>query len=99
MIQFFTSLIKQEREDQLAHYEQIKTVIANNTEEVAEENGQITRPLVMKMFDKFGAKFETSILSKIDTILQTVQNSNANQRFIGLRRSGQDENMSSYSRG
>ena len=53
----------------------------------------------MMMFDEFVAKFETSILSKIDTILQTVQNSNANQRFIGLRRSGQDENTSSDFRG
>ena len=69
MIQNLTSLIKQEREDRLAHYEQIKTVIANKIEEATEGNGQITRPLVMKMFDKFGAKFETSISSKIYTIL------------------------------
>ena len=82
----------------MAHYKQIKTVITNNIEEVAEENGQITRPLVMNMFDEFGAKFETSILSKIDTILQKLQNSNANQTDIGLRRSGQDEIMISYSR-
>ena len=98
MIQNLTSLIKQEREDRLAHYEQIKTVIANNIEEAAEENWVITRPLVMKMFDEFGAKFETYILSKIDTILQTVQNSNVNNMDIGLRRSGQDEIMISYSR-
>ena len=68
MIQNLTSLIKQERKDRLAHYEQIKTVIANKIEEVAEENGKINRPLVMKIFDEFGAKFETYILSKIYTI-------------------------------
>ena len=64
-----------------------------------EENGQITRPLVMKMFDKFGANFETSILSQMDTILQIVQNSNANHTDIVLRCSGLDENKSSDSRG
>ena len=53
----------------------------------------------MKMFDEFGAKFETFILSKIDTILQKVQNNNVNQTDIGLRRSGQHENKSSDSKG
>ena len=68
LIQNLTTLIKQEREDRLEHYESIKTVIADKIEEVAEENGIINRPLVMKIFDEFGAKFETSILSKIYTI-------------------------------
>ena len=72
MIQNLTSLIKQEREDRLAHYEQMKTLISNNIEEVAEENGQISCPLVMNIFDEFGSKFETSISSKMGTILQTV---------------------------
>ena len=99
MIQNLTSIIKQEREDRLAHYEQIKTVIANNIEGAAEENWVITRTLVMKMFDEFGAKFKNYILSKINTILQTVQNSNMNKTNIGLRRSGQDDNMSSDSIG
>ena len=94
VIQNLTSLIKQEREDQLDHYDQIKPVIADKIEEVAEENGKINRPLVMKIFDEFGAKFENSFSSKVDTILQIVQNSNANQTDIGLRRSGQDENKS-----
>ena len=71
----------------MAHYKQIKTVITNNIEEVAEENGQITRPLVMNMFDEFGAKFETSISLKIDTLLQIVQKSNMDQTDIGLSRS------------
>ena len=53
----------------------------------------------MKMFGEFGAKFETSISSKIDTLLHSVQKSNVNETDIGLRRSGQVENMSSYSRG
>ena len=42
----------------------------------------------MKIFDEFGAKFETSISSKTDTILQTVHHSNANQTDIDVRRSG-----------
>ena len=53
----------------------------------------------MKMFDEFGAKFKNYILSKINTILQTVQNSNTNKTNIGLRHSGQDDNMSSDSIG
>ena len=66
---------------------------------MAEENGQITRPLVMKMFDEFGSKFETSISSKIDSLLQTVQQSNDNQTDLCLMNSGQDENTSSDSSG
>ena len=68
-IQDLTSLIKQEREDRLEHYEQIKVAIAEKIEEVADENGHITRPLVIKMFDEFGSKFESAISSKIDSVL------------------------------
>ena len=75
-IQDLTSLIKQEREDRLEHYEQIKVAIAEKIEEVADENGQITRPSVIKMFDEFGSKFESAISSKIDSVLRAVQNGN-----------------------
>ena len=73
-IQDLTSLIKQEREDRLEHYEQIKVTIMEKIEEVADENGQITRPSVIKMFDEFGSKFESAISSKIDSVLRAVQN-------------------------
>ena len=79
-IQNLTSLIRQEREDRLEHYEKNKVVIAEKIEEVAEENRQSTHPSVIKSFDEFGSKFETAISSKIDLVLQAVQNGNREGR-------------------
>ena len=64
----------------MEHYEQIKVTIAEKIEEVAEKNRQINLPSVIKTFDEFGSKFETVIQSKIDVMLQTVQNKNKERR-------------------
>ena len=37
-----TKLIRQEREEQLHHYKEIKATIGDKIEQIAEENGQIT---------------------------------------------------------
>ena len=71
-IQNFSSLIRWEREDKLEYYEQIKVEIVEKIEEVAEENGQITRPSVIKLFNEFDSKFEKAISSKIDIVLQII---------------------------
>lgn len=70
MIKKLTMLVWQEREDRKKHYKEIKSVIAEKIEKVAEENGQITRPLVMKMFGNFQTNVESSISDKIEELLK-----------------------------
>ena len=74
MIKSLTSLVRQERDERLQHYEEIKSVIADKIEQVAEENGQITRPLVLKMFGDFQTTVESSISSKIEALLEAIDN-------------------------
>ena len=80
-IEDLTNLIRQEREDRLVHYENVKIAIVDKIEEVSEANGQITHPSVIKMFDEFGAKIESTISSKIDAVLCAIQNSNRGGRI------------------
>ena len=47
--------------------------ITDKIEKVADENGQITQPSAIKVFDKFGSKSESAISSKIDSVLRTVK--------------------------
>ena len=67
-----TKLIRQEREERLHHYEEIKATIGDKIEQIAEQNGQITRPAVIKLFEDFSEKFQTTITDKIDTVLRSV---------------------------
>ena len=80
-IEDLTNLIRQEREDRLVHYENVKIAIVDKIKEVSETNGQITRPSVIKMFDEFGTKFESAIPSKIDAVLCAIQNINRGGRI------------------
>ncbi len=65
-------LILEEREERRNHYEDMKKIVADKIEEVAETNGQITRPAVERMFDEFGTRFGTHISKKIDDVLRSV---------------------------
>ena len=75
-IESLTSLIREEQNDRARYYEEVKLAIIDRIEEVSEANGQITRPAVIKMFNEFGSKFETAVISKIDYVLLPCQNSN-----------------------
>ena len=75
-IKNLSTLIMQERKDRLQHYEEVKVAIADKIEEVAEDNGQITRPLVLKMFDEFSLKFSSNLDKKIDAVLEAVKENN-----------------------
>jgi hypothetical protein len=76
-------LILEEREERRNHYEDMKTIIADKIEEVAETNGQITRPAVERMFDEFGTRFGTHISKKIDDVLRSVvQISEYNRKLV-----------------
>ena len=65
-------MIRLEREERLEYCEEIKRTIGDKIEQIAEENGQITRPAVRKLFSDFSLKFETTITNKIDSVLQSV---------------------------
>ena len=80
-IEDLTNLIRQERDDRLVHYENVKIAIVDKIKEVSEANGQITCPSVIIMFDEFGTKFESAISSKIDEVLCAIQNSNRGGRI------------------
>ena len=65
-------LIKLERDERKQHFEEIKDVIGNKIEEIAEANGNITRPAVEKLFDDFSKRFQTSVTEKIDTVVRNI---------------------------
>ena len=65
-------LIKLEREERQAHFEHITATIGDKMEEIALENGQVTRPAVEKLFQEFGEKFGTEVSTKIDSVLRSV---------------------------
>jgi hypothetical protein len=65
-------LIKEEREERRQHYEEIKNAIGDKIGEIAEENGQLTRPAVEKLFEDFGRRFENKVTEKIDQVLRSV---------------------------
>ena len=65
-------LIKEEREERRNHYEEIKNAISDKIGEIAEENGQLTRPAVEKLFEEFGTRFENKVTEKIDQVLRSV---------------------------
>ena len=65
-------LIKLEREERMAHFENITATIGDKLEEIALENGQVTRPAVEKLFEEFGEKFGTEVSAKIDSVLRSV---------------------------
>ena len=64
--------MKEERLERLHEFDKIKGLVGENIEEIVEHNGHITRPEVVQLFNKPGAKFESTVTEKIDKVLQNV---------------------------
>ena len=65
-------LVELERSERKQHFEEIKQVVGDKLEEIAIENGNLTRPAVEVLFEQFGRQFETHITKKIDDVVRNV---------------------------
>ena len=65
-------LVELERAERKEHFEAITKAVGEKIEELAMENGTLTRPAVERLFQDFGRQFETHISKKIDTVIRTV---------------------------
>ena len=65
-------LVNLERDERKRHFDDIKNAVGEKIEEIAIENGTLTRPAVERLFDSFGKQFETHISAKIDSVLRSV---------------------------
>ena len=66
------TLMKEEILERLQKFDNIKESFGVNIEEIAEHHGHITWPEIVPLFNKYGAKFESTVTEEIDELLRNV---------------------------
>ena len=64
--------MKEEILGKIHQFENIKELVGKNIEDIGEHRVHITRPAVVQLFNKFGAKFESTVMENIDKVLRNV---------------------------